>query len=86
MKRNGGRPQLTLNSKDSNPPSAKTTGTCNICGQEGHFAKDCRFKEKIQKLIAEGKITCITTATILLEEAQHGKKGSILGSYDVLLC
>ena len=85
MKRNGGRPQLTLNSKDSNPPSAKTTGTCNICGQEGHFAKDCRFKEKIQKLIAEGKITCITTATILLEEAQHGKKGSILGSYDVLL-
>ena len=71
--------------KDSTSSGVKAAGACNICGQEGHYAKDCRFKEKVQKLIAEGKITYVTTATVLLEEAKNGEPGPILGGYDVLL-
>ena len=81
--RKGGRPQPTLNPKpndvkDSTSSGGKAAGAFNICGQEGHFAKDCRFKDKVQKLIAEGKITYVTTATVLLEEAKTGEAGPIL--------
>ena len=80
----GGRPQPALNprpndAKDSTSSDGKAAGACNICGQ------DCRFKGKVQKLIADGKITYVTTVTVLLEEAKSREPGPILGGYDVLL-
>ena len=53
------RPQPTLNArsnvvKDSTSSRVEAADACNICRQESNFSKDCRFKDNVQKLIAEG--------------------------------
>ena len=55
---------------------------CHICGEEGHFAKSCQYREKVQSLIQEGKLTTFVTVHLPVTLTATA---DTLGPYDVLL-